>query len=511
MDWTAGYVTEIDYVHGYYRELCPGVLRLACLSAGVAPPSGNPLRYLELGYGQGLSLNVHAAAVSGDFWGTDFNPSQVTHARALAHASGSGVVLLDDSFAEIAARQDLPEFDIIALHGIWSWISDENRRAIVDLIRRKLRVGGIVYISYNCLPGWAPILPLRHLMKVHADLAADSTGMVAKLDGALGFAQQVIDAGAAYFRRNPIAAERLKTLAGQDRNYLAHEYFNEHWQVTTFSEVAKGLDEAKLSFVASADLLDHVEALNLPVEGRKLLAGIKHPMLRQSVRDYFVNEQFRRDVFIKGPRQLSALEQEAALRSEAFALGAHAGDVPMKIRGRLGEVGLQEQIYRPLIEVLAENDYAPKKLDEISAHPNLKARGIAHVWQVILVLVGAGYVHPAQEPTSASRTHCWSLNRFLCERARSTEQVKSLASPVTGGAVSVPRFHQLFILALQLGKGSEVEQAAFTWELLAAQGQRIAKDGKVLETPEENVAHLTDMARQFTAKRLPVLRALGVV
>ena len=320
MDWTAGYVTEIDYVYGYYRELCPGVLRLACLSAGVAPPAGKPLRYLELGYGLGLSLNIHAAAILGEFWGTDFNPGHVAHARALADASGSGAKLLDDTFAEIAARPDLPEFDIIALHGIWSWISDENSRVVIDLIRRKLRVGGIVYISYNCLPGWAPTLPLRHLMKLHADLAAEVTGMVAKLDGALAFAQQVIDSGALYFRRNPAVGERLKEIAGQNRNYLAHEYFNEDWRVTTFSDVAKCLDDAKLSFVASAHLLDHVEAVNLTAEGNKLLAGIKHPILRQSVRDYFVNQTFRRDVFIKGPRRLSGLEQHDIMRSQAFAL-----------------------------------------------------------------------------------------------------------------------------------------------------------------------------------------------
>src|SRR5215472_509031 len=90
MDWTAGYVTEIDYIYGYNRELGPGLLRLACLSAGVAPPAGSPLRYLELGYGLGLSLNIHAAAVLGEFWGTDFNPSHVAHARALADACGSG-------------------------------------------------------------------------------------------------------------------------------------------------------------------------------------------------------------------------------------------------------------------------------------------------------------------------------------------------------------------------------------------------------------------------------------
>jgi hypothetical protein len=510
MDWTAGYVTEVDYTHGYYRELCPGILRLACLSAGVVPPAGKPLRYLELGYGQGLSLNIHAAASPGEFWGTDFNPSQVANARALGDAAGSGVRLLDETFAEMAARQGLPEFDIIVLHGIWSWISDENSRVVVDLIRRKLCVGGIVYISYNCLPGWAPTLPLRHLVKLHADLAAKASGMVAKLDGALAFTQQVIDSGALYFRRHPAVSEWLKTIAGSNRNYLVHEYLHEHWRVMAFSDVARWLDEAKLTFVASAHLLDHVEAVNLTAQGSKLLAAIEHPILRETVRDYFVNQQFRRDVFIKGPQRLSLLEQQDAIRSDAFALATHADDMPMKARGALGEATLPEEGYRPLIEALAENDYAPKKLDELVGHANLKAMPLGQVLQAILVLVGAGHVHPAQETATASQTYCRGLNRYLCERARSAGDIQFLASPVIGAGVSVPRLHQLFLLALQLGKKSEAEQAAFAWGLLSGQRQRVIKDGKTLETPEENIAELTNMACQFTTKRLPVLKALEV-
>src|SRR5688572_10205841 len=186
-------------------------MRLACLSAGVAPPANKPMSYLELGYGQGLAINIHAAANVGEFWGTDFNPSQAAHAKMLAKASGASATLLDDSFAELAARPDLPEFDIITLHGIWTWISDENGRIIVDLIRRKLRVGGLLYISYNCLPGWAPAVPLRHLMKLHADLAGEA-GMLGKVDGALAFAKQVVDSGALYFTANPVVGERLKAI-----------------------------------------------------------------------------------------------------------------------------------------------------------------------------------------------------------------------------------------------------------------------------------------------------------
>src|SRR3954469_4796333 len=214
MDWTAGYVTELEYTYGYYRELCPSRLRLACLSAGIAPPAGKPFSYLELGYGQGLSLNVHAAANEGVFWGTDFNPVQTAHALAFADASGSSVKALNDSFAELAARNDLPEFDVVALHGIWTWISEENSRHIVDIMRRKLRVGGLVYISYNCFPGWAPAAPLRHLMKLHADVAGtEASGMGAKVDAALAFARQVVDSGALYFRGNPAVGERLAKMS----------------------------------------------------------------------------------------------------------------------------------------------------------------------------------------------------------------------------------------------------------------------------------------------------------
>jgi hypothetical protein len=98
-------------------------------------------------------------------------------------------------------------------------------------------------------------------------------------------------------------------MSALDRHYLAHEFFTHDWRVMPFSDVARSLDDAKLNFVASAHLLDHVEAVNLTEAGHKLLSSISHPVLRQSVRDYFVNQQFRRDIFAKGYRRLTPLEQ----------------------------------------------------------------------------------------------------------------------------------------------------------------------------------------------------------
>ncbi|MDP3013793.1 MAG: hypothetical protein Q8M92_06080 [Candidatus Subteraquimicrobiales bacterium] len=45
----------------------------------------------------------------------------------------------------------------------------------------------------------------------------------------------------------------------------------------------------------------------------------------------------------------------------------------------------------------------------------------------------------------------------------------------------------------------------------AHQGQRIVKEGKTLETTEDNLAELADQAQAFAEKQLPVLRALGIV
>ena len=258
--WTSGYIAEIGYTH--YRELCPAILKFALLLRLQRATSHRPLRYLELGFGQGLSLNIHAAATDGEFWGTDFNPLQAANAKELAEAAGNNVQINNLSFAELAARDDLPEFDIIALHGVWSWISDENRHHVVDIIRRKLAVGGTCYVSYNCSPGWSPSMPLRHLMMLHFESHPDEP-VVNRINASIDFAQQVMDAGALYFKVNPAVAERLKQIRPHGRNYLAHEYFNADWDPMPFSKVARMLDEAKLSFAASANLLDDIERISL--------------------------------------------------------------------------------------------------------------------------------------------------------------------------------------------------------------------------------------------------------
>src|SRR5262245_46608076 len=201
--WAEGYVVDIGYTHGYYRELAPALLRFVTLLGGVrAADTEQPCTYYELGCGNGLSSVLHAAAnPHGQFIGVDFNPGHIQNAQSLARDCGIGNVrFLEKSFAELLVME-LPEAEAVVLHGVYSWVSGGNRRHVVEFIRRKLKPGGIVYVSYNCLPGLAQVVPLQRLLHAHASLAGGD--LAERMRRAVEFAGRLNGAGAEYFRANP--------------------------------------------------------------------------------------------------------------------------------------------------------------------------------------------------------------------------------------------------------------------------------------------------------------------
>ena len=218
-EWRDGYVGEIDYTFGYYEEMNPQRVKLAFLHAGLVSPEIKVA--CELGFGQGLTVNFLAAAGGADWYGTDFNPSQAGFAQELAGCSDTNVNLRDDSFQDFCRREELPEFDYIALHGIWSWISDKNRAVIVDFVGRKLKPGGVLYISYNTLPGWSGFMPLRNLMVEHTrSLGVMGQGIGERIKGAINYAQELLQSESMYGKANPLVIERVKQIASQNPEYL---------------------------------------------------------------------------------------------------------------------------------------------------------------------------------------------------------------------------------------------------------------------------------------------------
>lgn len=504
--WTSGYTADVAYTAGYYRELAPSMLELASLSKGaLLPPVAQPFAMCELGCGRGLTSNLLAAAnPHGKFFANDFNPAHVAEARALAAAGGlQNVQFSEASFADYADEPGLPKFDIIALHGILSWVSRENREHIIRFVRRHLKPGGIVYVSYNCLPGWSTTAPLRQLMALYgAGLAGGSVG---KLEKALDFVGKVKDANARYFTQ-PGVGDRLDRLKGQSRNYLVHEYFNEEWYLFYHAEVAQLFEEAKTSFLGSSNLLDHVDALNLTEPQRVLMDGVESPALRETVRDFLANAQFRRDIFIKGYRPGSILDARERWLETRYVLSTVRSAVPMKVTAALGEAELHENVYKPLLDVLAAG---PKTMREMVKDPAIAALGWARMTQAMVVLCGAGHVQPCldEKGDAKRRESTRRFNRALMERARDAADLQALASPVTGGGISVERFEQLYLLARQ-EKAPDVP--AFVWQILNSIGQRLLQEGKPIESAEENLKELAKRHEAFVEKRLPVLQHLGI-
>lgn len=512
-DWTAGYVADIGYTHGYYTELNPLRARLALLQSGIAPPpkSGTAC---ELGFGQGLSVNIHAAATDCSWWATDFNPSQAGFAQSLADTSGAHANLSDQAFEEFCNRDDLPMFDFIGLHGIWSWISDANRSVLVKFIHSRLKVGGLLYISYNTQPGWASFGPMRHLMTHHANVIGSSgAGIVSRIDGAIEFADKLLATNPLFGRANPQVTERLKKLKEQNRHYLAHEYFNRDWLPMHFDTLAEWLEPAKLQFAGSANYLDYIDALNLSKEQQELLAGIPDPLFKESVRDFMVNQQFRKDYWIKGKRTLTALERVEALRQEKVFLTTPRADIALKANGSLGEATLTEAIYNPILDLLA--DHQIKSLAELEQTLAKQKADVnfGQLLQALIVLAGLGHLYSAQDDAISNKTakHTQALNRHLMQLARSSQDIAVLASPVTGGGLPVSRFGQLFLLSLSKGKKDPKQWAEDAWQWLEMQGQRLLKEGRTLESKEDNLKELTEQAESFSKKQLPILKSAKVI
>jgi SAM-dependent methyltransferase len=509
-DWTGGYVADIGYTYGYYTELNPLRARLALLSAKLAlPKSGTAC---ELGFGQGMSANIHAASSSTSWYGTDFNPSQAGFAQQLAESYANGPQLFDQSFAEFCTRDDLPDFDYIGLHGIWSWISDENRTIIVDFVRRKLKVGGVLYISYNTQPGWAPMVPVRNLLTQYADtLAPSGAGAVARVDSALAFANKLWETNPTFARHNPHIGERLKKMADMDRHYLAHEYFNRDWVPMSFAEMAGWLETAKIDFACSATYLDHLPNVHITSAQTAMLDELPDPVFRQSVRDFMVNQQFRRDYWVKGPRKLNTLEYTEQLRAQRVVLIVPADTVTFDVKGALGTATLSEPIYKPVLELMS--DYRVRSIGEIEQALREHRISLPQLHQAVMVLAEKAALCPAHDEAEIerSRPRAAQLNRVLLDRARGSAEINYLASPVLGNGVMLGRFPQLFILAIMAGKESVQEWAAYAWQILNSQQQAIFKDGKVLQGDDANLLELTQQAIEFRDKRVAILRALGVL
>ena len=515
-NYNDGYVVDVPYENHFFKDLTPNFLRtLLVLNGTDLPPrkGDEPLRYLELGYGQGTSLNINAAANAGEFWGTDFNPEHSLVAKAPLHHSKVKVQILNDSFAELEAKANngtLPQFDIITLHGIWSWISPENQEHIMNIISKNLKAGGVVYVSYNCMPGWSHFTPAQELLSYHAHTYNNpASSSTSKIQNSHAFLSSLEKAGAKYFTQNPLAAHRLKTFSLHSASYLAHEYLNQHWDIPYFKDIASTFEKSKCSFLTSTKLLTQL-AISLPPEIIPILNETKDVKLRETIRDFALNTQFRCDLFIKGKIPLDKNTSGTMFLEMKFALACQIDTVRYSIKSSSGTIQLKEELYKPFIEHLAANNYTAKSLLQLKSLKEYDKVSMAQFVEIIHILLSAEFIHPAQDTIKPEQKEsCKHINTFICQKALKESYVHVLASPLLGGGVNVPRIEQIFLYAKANGVETAPEYAYFTDKLLKEIKQNINVDGKKL-SDEDALKHIESLATNFEEKRLPFLKAMGI-
>lgn len=484
-----GYVTDLPYQFRYHRELNPALQAFMIAAQGRVPsfPAHGALTYLDLGCGFGLSTLVHAAGnPDARFVAVDFNAQHIATARWLATSAGlDNVEFLQIDFADLE-RRTLPDFDLIAAHGLWSWVDAVTRDRLVRFLDRKLKDGGAFYLSYNALPAMAPLLPARRLMWDAFRAASGTTAE--RIEAAKVRARAVMAADCAYIAANPRTAQMLERALEAAPNYLAHEYFNDTWDAFYHADVAASLAPVGLRYVGSAHVLSNMDRLNLTPAAETALAAVADPTARETLRDYFVLQDFRRDLFVRNLPP--AADMTAALNGWRFAGLADAAAVDdIAATTILGEVRPLRGTSEPVLRALARG---PGSVLSLLGTSECAGIGAADLFDVLLVLTALGAAEPAApaQGLAARKARTDRLNAALWEFALQGDMISVSSSPVTGGGVGVPQVDQLFLLARHRGE----DPVAF---LRRTFGANVEGD------LEAGYAH-------FTAHRLPLLQRLGI-
>lgn len=516
-----GYVVDVPYLPGFYPYLAPTCLNDVALCNGVAPvPVDQPFSYLELGCGFGDTLLTLAAANPyGRFTGVDINP---VHTRAMeqrVERTGLANVGVSESGFD-ALPADLPPQQFITLHGVFSWVADHIREQILAIAHDLLAPGGLLVVSYNALPGWAPLLPARHLIR---DLAEGATGdSCQRVLTAMELVRAMRTAGAPHFTHNPQAATMLDECGTHDAAYLAHEFLNDNWTALPFADVAAGFTSAGLEYVGSLPLVN-----NLPIfwPGPHLFRFLPQGdrIAVETRCDMLMNQSFRWDVYGKRPRRLrDATERLAVTGGTGVRLAESRMTFPWQATVGGREITVDGPPHDRIVALLRER---PRSLADLVAAvvrddtPADLATLLDEIDQA--VAIGMLRFDPAPLPRIVMPVSCPfsvpdAFNRDVLSSIHAGVKRVTLASPRTGTGQGMRVLSALVLACLADDPTADVESDAF----IAAVDDRVVRrgppiavraTGKAITDPGERLAAVRAICKDFVRDVLPELVQLGIV
>ncbi len=511
MSWSHGYNVSSGYTYGFYRELTPDWLNFGALLHGNRVPDASaPFRYLELGCGQGFGLCLLAAGYpKSQFVGIDFNPEHVAHARDLARAAGLTNVRFEEADFSVLAKQwpeDFGQFEYVVMHGIYSWVPVPVRQALVRNLDSATVPGGLVYVSYNTLPGWTSAMPLQHMLRRLQMQSARSGPQIIKQGSELMDALVKANAGVALAM--PPLKSRLDNLRTQNSSYLVQEYLHENWHPLWFSQVTEELAGAKLSYVGSATLPENYLPGLLSPELAAIVRAGEGVTMQQELIDLAINQSFRRDLYSRGPRRV----HNSMLAVAGYRLYANrkppAG--ALQVQTTFGALNIGAEFIAPIFEAL---DKAPLSIAEIAALPVFKDKPLNESIQVATLLLTAGYVSLGGSQ-QASAEGIAAFNAAVAGRVvNEFAPYGCLATARVPTALAAGEIDMMFYLEASTLEGDidPYKLGARVLDRLLASGRTLMADGKAIEIPDERFDRATQLAKEFIDLSLPVWRSMGVL
>ena len=282
-----------EYDHVAYpgaadQSIHPRNLEVTAAMFGARPAPLKHCRVLEIGCADGTNLLPFADEFRDSrFLGVDLAKDRILIASEVADESGLANV--EFRCADVVDLNDsLGTFDYILCPGIYSWVGEAQRQAIMRICRECLAPGGIAAISYNTLPGWNWNRSVREFIR-------QTTGSILDPQKRITAARNSIDFLAAHAPTRSIHSAHFRRvrdrLSSHSDAYLYHDYITDHNTPFYFSEFTERAAVHGLKFIGEADFR-HSSGFGLDPDGRTAVARTP-PEHREQLLDFLLNTCYR--------------------------------------------------------------------------------------------------------------------------------------------------------------------------------------------------------------------------
>lgn len=500
MNWNHGYYADSGYTYGFYPETMPSRLHWAALIQDHEVPM-NHFRYLDAGCGQGYNLIAAAIAhPDSEFVGIDFMPEHIAHARGLAERCGlTNIQFIEGDFIELAKNPSgLGNFDYAVCHGISTWVAPSVKSALFDLIGKILRPGGIFYNSYNTFPGWLGMVPFQHLVLLDLRTKDGKTA----LKSAINTLKVLKEHSPKMAQALPAFQSRMNTFDKQDPAYLLQEYNNVYWQPVFVTQMMDELAAVKLSYMGTATLSEAFAEV-LPVSVQELIKQEHALAIKEQLRDYATNQNFRRDLYVKGAKRPWTLAKNEKVKAARFIINSRMKrpeeGQPFAIKGGSIELNVDAEFYGGLLDFLSDkaNGATVGEMIDHQVDQHLKNS----VLLAVSLLLHAGYLFIWQTPESGTlkdqqRQATLAVAEAACEGA----PYNHAPLPAIGGAYTLTDIE--WVMLREFLNGTDVQKwPALIMANLQLLGRALAKEGQpVTEISEIKKILNSAIEKFFTSK-----------